>query len=667
MLDRRITAVPFLFGALRYPFGPRAVGQGTRNRDPADTIRLGQAPRMCGIAGAVGGATPPPDRIRRALDGIRQRGPDHQGWRPVKSGQENAVLLATRLGLVDLDPRSNQPFTDGINTLVYNGELYNHLEVRRDLEAEGEVFRTSGDTEVMLKVLACWGIDGLSRCDGMWAFAFHEGRSGALWLCRDRFGEKPLFHWAPPGAESPGRVFGSEVKALAALAGRWPGISYDQVMRGIVNGYRALFTDPCRGYFEDVEEVRPGSAIRLAPDGSVAEVRRYWEPPMPAPEADLSFEAAVEEGRELLARTARSRLRGDVPGTILLSGGIDSNTLLGLASASLDRPPATISVGDLGAEYDERTDIEAAVAAIGCEHEWVDIDRSDFLANLIDQVTYNCAPVATVTYYIHGMMLQQVGRSGRRLVLSGVGADEIFSGYYDHHNAYLADLRTDPGTRAVVHDAWAKRTRCLLRNPLLRDADLYVDGTDLGAVFHHPPSATARYLRRDWSEPYRAHEFGSGVLLRERMLNELFHESVPVILREEDQSAMRFSVENRAPYLSPALLDFSARLPTSFLIRDGIAKAILREIGRPVMPDRIASRVEKIGFNSRLDVMVDRHADDIADLMSGDNPLGEFIDTKSLIDDWRAGDKGVDQRVLWGAMNGVIFADRFHGRTEPSA
>jgi len=622
---------------------------------------------MCGIAGAVGGAGPSPDQIRRALDGLKQRGPDHQDWRTVESGDATAVLLATRLGLVDLDPRSNQPFSDGVNTLVYNGELYNHLDVRRDLEAEGEVFRTSGDTEVMLKVLTRWGIEGLTRCDGMWALAFHDGRSGALWLCRDRFGEKPLFHWAPPGTDSPGRVFGSEMKALAALAGRWPAISYDQVMRSIVNGYRALFSDPRRGFFEDVEEVPPGTAIRLAPDGSVAEERRYWEPPMPAPEAGLTFEAAVEEGRDLLARIARSRLRGDVPGTILLSGGIDSNTLLGLVSAALDRPPATISVGDLGAEYDERTDIEAAVAAVGCEHEWVDVDRSNFLSKLIDQVTYNCAPVATVTYYAHGMMLQQVGRSGRRLVLSGVGADEIFSGYYDHHNAYLADLRDAPGLRSTVHEAWSRRTRCLLRNPALRDADLYANGTDLGTIFYHPPSATARYLRRDWSEPYRARDFGTGMLLRERMLNELFHESVPVILREEDQSAMRFSVENRAPYLSPALLEFAARLPSSFLIRDGIAKAILREIGRPVMPDQIAGRVEKIGFNSRLDVMVDRDAEDIIDLMSGDHPLVDFIDTKALIEDWRAGDRGVDQRVLWGVMNGVIFADRFHGRTVPSA
>jgi asparagine synthase (glutamine-hydrolysing) len=192
---------------------------------------------MCGIAGYIGKQTPSDDQVNRCLELMRRRGPDARGMYRQSFGDGlQVVLLHSRLSIIDLDERSNQPFQLENDVLVYNGEIYNYLEVRDSLESRA-LFETTGDTEVLLRALQAMGTAALDRCEGMWAFAWFNEVRGELLLSRDRFGEKPLYLLQDDG----GLYFGSEVKFIAALLGRSLTPNRNQLCRYLVNGYKALY------------------------------------------------------------------------------------------------------------------------------------------------------------------------------------------------------------------------------------------------------------------------------------------------------------------------------------------------------------------------------------------------------------------------------------------
>src|SRR5437867_4293809 len=195
---------------------------------------------MCGIAGYFGSRGLDDASIQACLDLMRRRGPDNAASRhwTNKSGG-NVYLFHTRLNIIDLDPRANQPFRIGSKWIVYNGELYNYLELRKELETHGYTFSTESDTEVLLRAITHFGWQGLDRCEGMWAFAVYDEREGALTLCRDRFGEKPLYLYR----DHDGLYFGSEVKFVAALLGKRLDVNVEHLYRYMVNGYKALYKD----------------------------------------------------------------------------------------------------------------------------------------------------------------------------------------------------------------------------------------------------------------------------------------------------------------------------------------------------------------------------------------------------------------------------------------
>ena len=193
---------------------------------------------MCGIAGYIGAKTIDQQRIDRCLALMHHRGPDASGFFGHRTPDGRHVyLLHTRLSIIDLDPRANQPFRIGPRVLVYNGEIYNYLELRHELEGAGGRFVTSSDTEVLLQQLIARGAEGLDACEGMWAFASYDEGDGSLLLSRDRFGEKPLYLYSA----GHGTYFGSEVKLIAALLGRRLEVDYEHLRRYLVNGYKALY------------------------------------------------------------------------------------------------------------------------------------------------------------------------------------------------------------------------------------------------------------------------------------------------------------------------------------------------------------------------------------------------------------------------------------------
>jgi asparagine synthase (glutamine-hydrolysing) len=572
---------------------------------------------MCGIAGYIGRAEIGDARVRATLDLMARRGPDHRAFARLRHGDTNVLLLHSRLSIIDLEERSNQPFCDGSRVMVFNGEIYNYVELKQQLVQQGHSFATTSDTEVLLRALGEFGVEALDRCEGMWAFALFDTATGSLLLSRDRFGEKPLYLLR----DATGLYFGSEVKFIQQLAGRRLLVNYDHVCRFLVNGYKSLYKGR-ESFFHGLEEVPPAGILTLERGGRQT-LRRYWQPGF-HPDEDMSHEEAVGQVREALLDAVRIRLRADVPLAFCMSGGVDSNSLIAIARNMFHYDVHGFTIVNSDARYDEQDLVEHAVAQLGIRHTAIPIDTHGFLDKLRTLVRQHDAPVYTITYYAHWLLMESIAAHGYRISLSGTAADELFTGYYDHHLAYLYEVRGDPSLHAVSCAAWERHVRPVVRNPHLGNPALFIDDRNFRDHIYLHNDEFTRYLRRPWSEPFREEHYTDS-LLRNRMLNELFHEAVPVILHEDDLNAMYYSIENRSPFLDRNLFELCYRIPSRHLIRNGCAKAVLRDAMRGIVPDRILDNPRKVGFNAPIHSFLDVRDPEVRASLLDRSPIYEHV------------------------------------------
>ncbi len=572
---------------------------------------------MCGIAGYFGTVEIPQERVECTLRLMRRRGPDFAASCRLNSpAGRNALLLHSRLKIIDLDERANQPFRAGPKTLVYNGELYNYIELRRELEKQGVPFTTESDTEVLLATLAKTGVAGLDRCEGMWAFALFDEIDGSLLLCRDRFGEKPLYLHR----DATGIYFGSEIKFLAALAGKRFEVDHTHLYRYLVNGYKSLYKVP-NTFFREVRELPPATWMRIDAEGCETS-SRYWNPDFSTDES-MSYDAAVAGVRESITRSVRLRLRADVPLAFCMSGGVDSNALISTAKRVCGYDVHGFTVMNDDARYEEKAQIDAAVRELGIRHTPVPIVPDRFRENMIELVRQHDAPIFTISYYLHWLLMKEVAGAGYRISISGTAADELLTGYYDHHNLFLYEIRDTPQFAPAL-DAWTRHISPLVRNPYLQNPRLYFDDPSIRAHVYLGNDEFARYLQSDWHEEFTEAEYTPS-LLRNRMLNELFHEAVPVILHEDDLNAMYYSIENRSPFLDRELFEFCSRIPSRHLIRDGYGKIVLRDAMRGIVPDAVLDNRRKVGFNAPVTTFLKVDQPDVRAYLLADSPVFEHV------------------------------------------
>ncbi len=546
---------------------------------------------MCGIAGYFGTRALDDETLTKTLARMRRRGPDSAAHRHfVNPAGKHVYLLHSRLTIVDLDPRSNQPYSIGKKTIAYNGEVYNFVELRRELEARGHTFATTSDTEVLLRAIDEGGEAALDRCEGMWAFAVYDARDGSLLLSRDRFGEKPLYVYRTPD----GLYFGSEVKFIEAMMGRRLEIDLDHVRRYLVNGYKALYKQG-RGFFKGLGELPAASFLKVDASGK-EKLAAYWKAEF-CPDPDMTYDEAVKTTRERLIRSVELRLRADVPLAFCMSGGVDSNALIAIAKKELGYDVHGFTIENKDERYEESDLVLHAKEALGLRHTSIATDTSEFLPKLRALVRQHDAPVYTISYYAHWLLMESIQKHGYRVSVSGTAADELFSGYYDHHLAYLAVVKDDPERHAAYLRGWSEHVKPVVRNPFLSNPNLFADTPGFRDHIFLDAKGFADYLTTPFSEPFEERAFTSDVL-RNRMHNELFFEATPVILHEDDLNAMYFSIENRSPFLDRALFEHTTRIPTKHLMRDGYAKIVLRDAMRGIVPDPVLDSRRKVGFNA---------------------------------------------------------------------
>ncbi|HPJ96675.1 MAG TPA: asparagine synthase (glutamine-hydrolyzing) [Syntrophales bacterium] len=581
---------------------------------------------MCGVAGYIGSNKIDEGRIVATMSKMINRGPDHQAFRTFQENDLNVYLLHSRLSIIDLDPRSHQPFTIGNCSIVYNGEIYNYLELREELKKEGVYFRTTSDTEVLLQAYLKYGPACVKRFEGMWAFAIWDQDNRRLLLSRDRFAEKPLYyHLAKDGI-----FFASEIKALKELSGIHFDINRRQLLRYLALGYKSLYKQR-ETFFEKIEEVPYASSILINADLSF-KIERYWEPVV-NPQL-MSLEEAIETSRYHLFESVRIRLRSDVPLAFCLSGGVDSASLVSIAAKQFNSDVSTFSIIESDERYNEYDNIMATVNDIGCKHHLISIPQHAGIENLRALIRYHDVPVATTTYYVHSLLSKQISQSGYRVAFSGTAADELYTGYYDHFLLHLNEVRNQTDYDEYLAD-WQTNIARFVRNPILKDPDLYSrDPNFREHVFDNHSEF------RNWLTPESARYFDEAFtetcfcksLLRNRMLNELFHEATPVILHEDDLNSMCYSIENRSPYLDSRLFEFLFSVPSEYLIRNGYGKYLLRESVKGVLNDQVRLDRQKKGFNASINSLIDLKSQQVRDeLLEPHNPVFTLVQHNKVV------------------------------------
>jgi len=575
---------------------------------------------MCGIAGAIGPREISPDRIERAWHQMRRRGPDGTAKHVERVAGSTVTLLFARLAIIDPDPRAMQPFHGDGLVIVSNGELYNYIELREELRALGHAFRTEADTEVMLAAWREWGEDALDRMEGMWAFALIDRHQDRVILCRDRFGEKPLYLWRYGDT----LYFGSEPKFLAALAGAKPDVNLEQIQRFLVNGYKSLYKQP-RTYFKDVMEVPAAHYVALRGPGPI-EPKAYWT--LSHNPTAMTAEQALEGARERLETAMKIRLRSDVPVAFCLSGGIDSTTLSGLAVKRFGHDLHAFSIIDDDERYDELDNIDAQVAFLGCASHKVHTSTEGFFERMRDLVGYHDMPIATLTYYLHSFLSEAISKAGYRVAISGSAADELFTGYYDHYAFWLAEMSSRPEFPTLVED-WRGSYGAYVQNPVLQDPLVFAKTPNERGHIYLNAELFQQWLTEPFTEAFEETHYGDN-MLRNRMKNELFRETVPVILHEDDRNSMRYSVENRSPYLDRNLAEFMFSVPGEHLIKDGYAKYLLRASGEGVVADSVRLDKRKRGFNAPIDSLVDRSDPDTREQLLSDGPIFDIVKREAI-------------------------------------
>lgn len=586
---------------------------------------------MCGIAGLVRYPGSPAERraiVERMGDAIRHRGPDDSG----SFADQHAALGMQRLSIVDL-AHGHQPMAtaDGAIQVVFNGEIYNHRELRRDLIARGETFTTDSDTEVLLRQYARFGVGGFDALNGMFAAAFWDARSRELCLVRDRMGVKPLYYYWD------GRVFAfaSEIKALFAV----PDIDRTIEPQAIWDYLTFRYVPMPGTIWRHIHQLPAAHRLSIHAESGAPVVTRWWSIPAAGAAPGLDDAEMVASFGSLFSDAVSLRMIADVPVGVMLSGGIDSSAVAAVASETHDRVKTfSVSFADSPAT-DERAYARAVAAHLGTDHAEIEIGRAqfvDFLPQFVQLTDQPLADLASVPlYYVSKLAAESV-----KVTLSGEGADEILAGYdFDRwwrvrEQSGARDLRDDLVPPHMTNYMDSAQKRELMRGAHYRDSADVLRARVAEAGDRHPLDQMLYLYCQDWL--------------------------IEDLLMKADRMSMGNSIELRTPFLDYRLVEWAARAPLGAKIGPDesgrlTTKHVLRRFCEGRLPASILTR-PKQGFPVPVygwlsDVLKD-HA---IDLVLADNAkLHQWFDRSALA---AYVDRGVaidapthDRHRLWHLM-----------------
>ena len=543
---------------------------------------------MCGLCGVVAlGRPPETETVRAMARALDHRGPDGDG----EFSDEGVAFGFRRLAIIDLTDAAMQPFAsdDGALRLVHNGEIYNYIELRRELQSRGHSFRTQSDTEVIVRAYEEWGDDCVRRFNGMWALALWDGRERRLLCSRDRFGVKPFYYRWDDGRFA----FASELKAFDSLQPHLPAVR-DYLEQGYVD-----HTDET--FFAGIRKLPP--AHSLVVDERGLRLERYWSLEPREEPAD-----AAEEVRELFLDAVRLRLRSDVPVGTCLSGGIDSSAIvcavdhLLRTEAENARPVGerqrTFTAFFEERGFDERPYAEAVVERTRSQPHWITFGSSELVDVLPSIVRTQDEPFGSTSIVAQWFVMRAAKAAGLTVMLDGQGADETLAGYHGYFGPFFADLLRHGRLRELgaelrayrtLHGAGVGTTAVALARPFLPERVRWAARGRVrgGTALVHPDLPPSAREQRNGVD---------GGYLRRQMQLILTRRGLPELLHYEDRNSMAHSLEARVPFLDYRLVELLFSLGSAELIERGRTKAVLRRALGDLLPPVVRDRVDKLGF-----------------------------------------------------------------------
>jgi asparagine synthase (glutamine-hydrolysing) len=585
---------------------------------------------MCGIVGAVSAKGVAPGRLEAMSDVLTHRGPDGFGYvlfsseegvrswinRPMPTEGSGLDLVGfghRRLSIIDLSEENAQPMMDssGRHCVVHNGEIYNYVELREELEQLGYVFRTEGDTEVLLNAYAAWGPDCVNRFNGMWAFALLDVEKRLVFFSRDRFGIKPLYYSASPDGAF---LFASEIKGLLAGADAPSAPDLEVLADFLVRGRRPGAE---RSFFEGIRQLLPAHSGVLLLDrlDEGLKTSRYWQ--LPEERERCTKSHAVERFRDLLVDAVRVHARSDVPVGTCLSGGLDSSSIVCIAEQlrKENRIPryAHTAIGYVApeGEFCERQYMDEVARATSTRMHYVEVDQESFERNLDRIVACQDEPFGSASIAVQWYVFERAQEEGLKVMLDGQGADEALGGYLYYFTmmgthllsrgnipaAALLGLRylIRYGTLPLPPNALSlRRYAALLPRPLAKLLRTAVRASRGHSVVEALPSPVTPQLQ----ELAGVGDRRSLPDLDEALRGQFERDSLPGLLRFEDRNSMTHSIEARVPFLDYRLVEHAFRLPLDLVIHGATTKYVLREAMKGILPETVRSRKDKIGFRA---------------------------------------------------------------------
>lgn len=667
---------------------------------------------MCGIAGFWGQETPSITTAKTMATQILHRGPDDQGiWCEEQAG---LVLAHRRLSILELSPAGHQPMHSacGRYVIVFNGEIYNHLELRTRLEREGQspAWRGHSDTETLLATFVAWGVEAtLQAAVGMFAIVLWDRKTRSLTLARDRFGEKPLYYgfaqgrgFAAGSGENEGEalsgkgplLFGSELKALMVHPA-WQGTLANDVLEdylrfGYVGGERSIF--------QGVAKLLPGTMLTLSAAavqaGRLPAPAQWWsaEAAARAAMADEPLsdpQAAVSEVGRALSHSVKEQMLADVPLGAFLSGGIDSSLIVALMQQQAEAPVRTFSVGFDDARYDESQHAEAVAAHLGTEHMTLQatsamaLDLVPQLPDLYDEPFADSSQLPTA-------LVARLTREHVGVALSGDAGDELFGGYNRHlwvpriwhklkrlplpaRRALALSLKTIPPhafdrMMQLGGKVLPSRLRMRTFGEKLHKLAAVLESSGERALFAGVASmnrAPAALLKGSTSgaAPETLFPALQGFNQVEWMLlMDTLHFMVDDVLIKVDRASMASSLEVRVPFLDPEVFHTAWRIPTELRIREGQSKWVLRQLLYRHVPRELIER-PKMGFAVPLDAWLRGPLREWAEDLLSSASLAELpmLDARQIQKLWQAHLKGQGHHAqqLWAVLQLLAWQRRW--------
>jgi asparagine synthase (glutamine-hydrolysing) len=627
---------------------------------------------MCGFIGLISKAPYSfhENDLISARDTMIARGPDDAGIYCYKNNDAFVGLAHRRLSIIDLSPRGRQPMctSDEMLWIIFNGEIFNYRELRRELEHTGKyVFTSETDTEVILHAYREWGITGsLKRFRGMFAFALHDKKDGSTILVRDPIGVKPLYYFRSDTL----LAFASEIKALLKLPGIEPNLDTESLYH-----YLTFANVPApHTMFKDISKLEAGHYIQIDRTGSMNKVR-YWDPKDYKPDRpSLHEEDYISEIRRLLRQSVARRMVSDVPFGVFLSGGVDSSLNVALMQEQMDRPVETFSIGISGDPANEFEYARVVAQHFRTNHHEILINDDDFI-DFLPRMAYLqdeplADPVCVPLYYISRLARE----SGTIVIQIGEGSDEIFAGYdtyrlfknladggYQYYSALpaVAKKLAFAAAKHILPPTVADAMRRSVNNePLfLGNAIAFWDTEKMKLVRNTTDASftSSRFIKELQPSLNGADTMWKMITLE--MINRL----PELLLMRVDKMSMGASIETRVPFLDIDLVDFALTIPSSLKQKNGHNKYILKKAAEGIIPDEIIYR-KKWGFcGSATNLLTEKvHAYAKGKILA--SPLTDQIFNRDYIlgvfDDYQR-QKRFNSFKIWNLLNLVLWHEQW--------